>query len=94
MNAPVRSIADLDPSTLSQKQRRALRTVKAYKCFRRAGGYGRTPNSVSLDVANSMIALGLLRRDLAGHTPELVLTGAGLTIHGIMEQRIAQRRKA
>lgn len=93
MNVAVRSLTDHDPSTFSAQQRRALRTVKKHHCFRRPGGYGRSPNSVSLDVASSMIARGLMRQDYSGRSPALVLTGMGENVLAVMESRAEQRRK-
>jgi len=91
--AGVRSVTDSDPAQLSAAQRRALRTLKAFHCHRRPGGFGRAPNSVSLDVASSMIARGLCRQDYSARGgPALVLTGLGAAVLSVIQQR-AQRRQ-
>lgn len=94
MNAPIRLIADLDPSTLSAPQRRALRIVKKQHCYRRYGGFGRPPHGISLDVAATMLRLGLCRQDYSGRQPELVLTGVGENVLAVMEQRALRRTAA
>jgi hypothetical protein len=91
---PVRQTADLDPSTLSTQQRRALRIMSERRIYRRPGGYGRAPFTVSLDVSNSLCALGLARKDLSGMQHELVLTYLGKTLQAVIEQRAQRRKKA
>lgn len=88
----IRHLSDFDPSQLSAQQRRCLRIVKKGDCFRRPGGFGRPPHGVSLDVAQSMIGLGLIKQDYTPRHPTLVLTGAGATVHAVLEQRAARRK--
>lgn len=85
-------VADMSPSTLSPQQRRALRIVRTYHCFRRPGGFGKPPHGISLDVASSMIRLGLFRQNYSARAPELVLTGAGDAVLAVLEQRAKRRR--
>ncbi|TPN57146.1 hypothetical protein [Mesorhizobium sp. B1-1-7] len=77
----------IDPSTLTTQQRRAINLIKAYRLYRRPNGYGRPPASVSLTVFKSLQSLGLVR--LYGECP--VLTGAGINAHAVMEQRGRKR---
>ncbi|RUW50975.1 hypothetical protein [Mesorhizobium sp. M8A.F.Ca.ET.021.01.1.1] len=89
MTAQAAITSTIDPATLTQQQRRAISLFKAYRLYRRPNGFGRPPASVSLAVFKSLQSLGLVR--IYGDCP--VLTGAGLIVHGVMEQRAERKRK-
>lgn len=93
MNAQQKPVADIDLSSLSAQQRRALRLVKKQTLYRRPGGFGRAPQSVSLDVASSLITRGLVRQDYAGRQPALVLTGLGSNVLAVLDQRAENARR-
>lgn len=58
MNAP--ALSSVDPRTLSSSQRRALRLLASGAVLhRRPNGFGRPGTSVALDVAKSLVGLGL-----------------------------------
>lgn len=73
----------VDPATLSMQQRRAINLIKAYRLYRRPNGFGRQPASITLSIFKSLQGLGLVR--LYGDCP--VLTGSGLNVHAVMEER-------
>lgn len=85
MTAPLSSI---DPRSLSAAQRGVLKRLAAGAVFyRAANGYGRPGDFVRLDVARSLVALGLV------HTPParpLALSGAGQAMAAVLEQRAAR----
>ncbi|OBQ59602.1 hypothetical protein EFV37_22005 [Mesorhizobium loti] len=82
--------AQVDPSMLSSQQRRAVNLIKLHRLYRRPNGYGKPPASVSLDIVRSLLALGLVRLDTSGMSCP-VLTGSGLNLHAVMEQRARKR---
>ncbi|TGP93818.1 MULTISPECIES: hypothetical protein [unclassified Mesorhizobium] len=92
MTAPMAALAantQIDPATLSSQQRRAVNLIKTTRLYRRPNGYGRPPASVSLDIVRSLQGLGLVRLDNASCP---VLTGSGLNLHGVIEQRAGRKR--
>lgn len=89
MTAQAAITSAIDPATLSAQQRRAINLIKTTRLYRRPNGYGRPPASVSLDIVRSLQGLGLVRLDNASCP---VLTGSGLNLHGVMEQRAGRKR--
>lgn len=77
----------VDPRTLSARQRRALRLMVQRQLYRARNGYGAVPDKVSLDVAASLMALGLAKVDATGRHPRLAPTFNGRNVVGIMELR-------
>lgn len=89
----IAAIAATNPRDLSSQQRRALALLASgARLYRLQGGWGRAPSRVSLDVAMSLQARGLVRVDRSGINPQLVLTGAGQTIQAVIEVRRERRR--
>lgn len=88
------ALASIDPRALSTAQKRALALLEApgTKLYRNAGKWGRTGQSVMLDVAASLCALGLARVDRSGREPQLVLTHAGQQMQAVREARRIGRR--
>lgn len=84
----------VDPKMLSSAQRRALKLIADHKLYRRLGGYGRAPASVSLDIVASLKGLGLARTETTGPQPHPVLTGKGNNILAVMRQRAEMRGRA
>jgi hypothetical protein len=91
MTTPKPCLSDLDPKMLSAQQRRALKLLAQHRLYRRKGGYGRAPVSISLDIAASLTALGLAKLDYSGPAPHPALTGAGQTVLGVMKERQGRR---
>lgn len=61
MTATTVPLASVDPRSLSAAQRRALRLLKSGAVLHRGvNKFGRTGNSVALDVARSLVGLGLV----------------------------------
>lgn len=89
---PAAEVAD----RLSRQQRAALRlgVMPGIRLFRTRGGWGRTPHRVSLDVAASLGALGLMRVSHALRDPQLVITGHGKIVEAVLTERSTRRRAA
>jgi len=83
----IAALADFNPKLLSRQQKRAIALLDARKVLNRSsGGYGHSPDKVTLDVANSLIALGLARVDRTGRNPRLDLTGSGRLVASVSLQ--------
>ena len=84
-----------DPSALAPQYRRGLRLIAENdKLYRRAGGYGKTPDGVSLDVVQTLIGLGAVTIVYANGGSRPALTGHGRTLYDVLQQRAKQRGRA
>jgi hypothetical protein len=88
------ALAAIDPAKLTSAQKCALARAanRNIKLCRRRGYWGSPPNRVSLAVAEDLIGRGLARVDRSWPEPRLVLTGTGMQLAGVLEERA--RRKA
>lgn len=82
-------LCDLDPNRLSAAQRRALTLMSLQRLYRRPGNrYGRPPNSLGVDIVNSLVTIGLARIERQrGTAPYPCITGAGRAVLDVMAQR-------
>lgn len=81
------------PAMLSDQQKKALGLVaRPARMYRIQGGYGHHPWRITLAVASSLTAIGLVKIDrTTGPHPFPVLTGSGRTLLAVIEER---RRRA
>lgn len=95
MTAPIPPAAQA-AEHLSRQQRAALTlgVRPGIRLFRTRGGWGRLPHRVSLDVAASLVALGLMRVSYALRDPQLVITGNGKIVQAVLESRSTRRKAA
>lgn len=89
----IAALASIDPSALSSTQKRALALLEApgIKLYRNAGKWGRTGQSITLDVAASLQLLGLARIDRSGREAQLVMTHAGQLVQAVRAERAGRR---
>ena len=89
----IAALASIDPRALSTEQNRALALHEApgTKLYRNAGKWGRTGQSITLDVATSLQLLGLARIDRTGREAQLVMTHAGQQLQAVRAERAGRR---
>jgi hypothetical protein len=82
----------INPDQLSGRQRRVLNLLAGGVHLIRHGAlWGSFPQRIAGDVAQSMIALGLVRVDRDGKDAELVLTYLGKCTQAVMVERRDRR---
>jgi hypothetical protein len=86
MSALADQLAALTPS-----ERAALRRIEALRMRRRRNGFGPPGKGVSLDMASRLQRKGLVRVDHFG-APQLMLSGAGVQVLAVLDQRASRRR--
>lgn len=89
----IAALASIDPAALSTAQKRGLALLAApgIRLYRNRGKWGVTGRSITLDVAASLSALGLVRIDRTGREAQLVLTHAGQQLQAVREARAGRR---
>jgi hypothetical protein len=84
------------PSDLTPGEKDVLLRLGVGKFIRRTGGWYSTASGtrLSLTLAEQLVEKHLVRVDRSGRFPELVLTGAGVALRAVVQQRREQRSAA